>query len=125
MLYKLLLDVRHIFDEGGIEEVLTEEAMDAEHEINVFSSFQPRPTFSVRKRTGSKEDTPSDESSNESADNFSDDDKDDSFNSIDKDDMVTSKSVTNTSLGLNLELVLEISEEDMLLDEASTPWDKS
>ena len=106
---------RHIFDEGGIEEVLPEQVVDEEHETNVITSGQPH---------GSKEETSSDDSSNESADYSSDEYNDDPFNSIDKDDMATSKSVTSTSLGINLELVLEISQEDMLMDEASTPWDE-
>ena len=115
---------RHIFDEGGIEEVLTKQAMDEEHETNIFTSGQPHPASSEGERRGSKEETSSDDSSNESADYSSDEYNDDPFNSIDKDDMATSKSVTSTSLGINLELVLEISQEDMLMDEASTPWDE-
>ena len=40
--------------------------------------------------------------------NFSSDEyNDDPFNSIDKNNMATSKIVTNTSLGINVELVLE------------------
>lgn len=115
---------RHIFDEGGIEEVLPEQAMDEEHETNVFTSGQPHPASSEGERRESKEETSSDDSSNESAGYSSDEYNDDPFLTIDKDDMATSKSVTSTSLGNNLELVLEISKEDMLMDEASTPWDE-
>lgn len=115
---------RHIFDEGGIEEVLPEQAMDGEHETNVFTSGQPHPASPEGERRESKEETSSDDSSNESAGYSSDEYNDDPFLTIDKDDMATSKSVTSTSLGNNLELVLEISKEDMLMDEASTPWDE-
>ena len=89
--------------------------MDEEHETNVIASGQP---------LRSKEETSSDDSSNERADYSSDEYSDDPFNPINKDDMATSKSVTSTSLGINLELVLDISQEDMLMDEASTPWDE-
>ena len=111
---------RHIFDEGGIEEVLPEQAMDEEHETNVITSGQPH---------GSKEETSSDDSSNESADYSSDDSSNESadYSSDDSSNEsadYSSKSVTSTSLGINLELVLEISQEDMLMDEASTPWDE-
>ena len=47
-----------------------------------------------------------------------------SVNSFDKYIMTTSKSVTNISLRINLELGLEISQEDMLIDEVSTPIDE-
>lgn len=115
---------RHIFDEGGIEEVLPEQAMDEEHETNNFTSGQAHLAVSEGERRGSKEETSSDDSSNESVDYSSDDYNDDPFNSIDDIDMATSKSVTSTSLGINLELVLDISQEDMLMDEVSTPWDE-
>ena len=124
MLYKLLLDQRHIFDEGGIEEVLSEQVMDEEHETNVVISGEPHAATSERQRGGSNEETSSDDSSNGSDGFDSNEYNDDPFNFIDKIDMATSKSVTSTSLGINLELVLEISQEDMLMDEASTPWDE-
>ena len=58
---------RHIFDEGGIEEVLSEQAMDEEREMNVITSGQPHSATSEQKRGGSKEETSCDDSSNESA----------------------------------------------------------
>lgn len=96
---------RHIFDEGGI--VLREQAMDEEHETNVFTSGQPHPASREGERRESKEETSSDDSSNGSVGYSSDEYNDDPFLTIDKDDMATSKSVTSTSLGNNLELVLE------------------
>ena len=103
---------------------MPEQAMDEEHETNNFTSGQPHPAVLEGERRGSKEGTSSDESSNESVDYSYDDYNDDPFNSIDNDDMAILKSVTNTSLVINLELVLEISQEDMLMDEVSTPWDE-
>ena len=116
---------RHIFDEGGVEEVLPEHAMEEEHETNDFTSGQLHPVTSEGETSMSKDETSSDDSSNESDDCSSDGNNDDPFKSIDKDDMDTSNSITSTSLGINLDLVLEISQqEDMLLDEVSTPLDE-
>ena len=118
---------RPIFDEGEIEEVLADEAMDEEHESNDITSSQAQPTMSEMERGGSKEESSSDDSSNESVDYSSDDYNNDPLISYNEnDDIITSKSVTtaSTSLGFNLELVLEISKEDMLMDEVSTPWDE-
>ena len=70
----------------------------------------------------SKDESLSDDSSNQSDDCSLDENNDNPFYSIDKDDMAISNRVT--SLGINLELVLEISQEDMLIDEASTPLDE-
>ena len=116
---------RHIFDEGGIEEVWREQAMDEEDETINFTSGEAHLAISEGERRGSKEETSSDDSSNESIDYSCDDyNIDDPLNSIDNNDMATSKSITSTSLGINLELVLEISQEDMLMDEVSTPLDE-
>ena len=99
--------------------------MEEEHEMHNFTSGQPHPTISEGEIRGSKEETSSDDSSNESIDYSCDDyNIDDPLNSIDNNDMATSKSITSTSLGINLELVLEISQEDMLMDEVLTPWDE-
>ena len=55
---------RHIFDEGGIEEVLPKEAMDDEQEMTNFTSGEPHLDISKSNRRGSKEDTSSNNSSN-------------------------------------------------------------
>ena len=92
--------------------------MDEEHETNNFTSGKAHLVVSEGERRGSKEEISSDDSSNESIDYSCDDyNIDDPLNSIDNNDMATSKSITSTSLGINLELVLEISQEDMLMDE--------
>ena len=98
--------------------------MEEEHETNDFTSGHLHPVTSEGETSMSKDETSSDDSSNKSDDYSSDGNNDDPFNSIDKDDMATSNSVTTTSLGINLELVLEISQEDMLIDEVSTPCDE-
>ena len=105
---------RHIFDEGGIDEVLPEQAMDEEIVANEVTSVELHPTGLEGEGTGFKEESSRDDSSNKSI----------QYSSDDNDDMATSNSVKSTSLGINLELVLEISKEDMLMDEVSTPWDE-
>ena len=98
--------------------------MEEEHETNDFTSGQLHPTTSEGETSMSKDDNSSDDSSNESDDCSFDENNDDPLNSIDKDDMATLNSVTSTSLGINLELILEISQEDMLIHEVSTPCDE-
>ena len=103
---------------------MPEQGIDEEHDTTFLSSGQPHSTTLEGERRGSTEETSSDESSDKNADYSCDDYDDDQFTSTNKNDMVTSKSVSSNSLGINLELVLEISQEDMLMDEASTPWDE-
>ena len=95
------------------------QAVEEEDDTNDSISGQVHPPTSEGETSMSKDDTTSDDSSNESDDML----MDDPFNSLEEDDRATSKSATNTSLGINLELVLEISEEDMLMDKVSTPCD--
>ncbi|MCO5572394.1 hypothetical protein L7F22_026148 [Adiantum nelumboides] len=114
---------RHIFDKGGVEEDLPEHAMEEEDEANNFTSGHLHTAMSDLETSMSREENSSDDSSDESGDHESDGNNDDPFNSIDKDDTATMNSVTSTSLGINLEIHLEITHEDMLLDEVSTPLD--
>ncbi|MCO5560912.1 hypothetical protein L7F22_014532 [Adiantum nelumboides] len=114
---------RHIFDEGGVEEDLPDNAMEEEDEANSFTSGHLHTAMSDVETSMSREETSSDDSSDESGDHESDGNNDDPFNSIDEDDTATLNSVTSISLGINLEILLEIPHEDMLLDEVSTPLD--
>ncbi|MCO5608655.1 hypothetical protein L7F22_062869 [Adiantum nelumboides] len=114
---------RHIFDKGGVKEDLPEHAIKEEDEANNFTSGHLHTAMSDVETSMSREETSSDDSSDESGDHESDGNNDVPFNSIDEDDTATLNSVTNTSLGINLEILLEIPHEDMLLDEVSTPLD--
>ena len=106
-----------------MEEDLPEHAMEEEDEANEFTSGHLHTATSDVETSMSREETSSDDSSNESGDWSSDGNNDDPFNSINEDDTATLNSVTSTSLGINLDILLEISHEDMLLDEVSTPLD--
>ncbi|MCO5551795.1 hypothetical protein L7F22_005297 [Adiantum nelumboides] len=96
---------RHIFDERGVEEFLPGEAMEEDHQTDE----EHRTIAPPRELCRAIDETSSDDSSNEGDNDLSNGNNDDPFNSLDMNDMVPAQSVTSTSLGINLELVLNLS----------------
>ncbi|MCO5586268.1 hypothetical protein L7F22_040207 [Adiantum nelumboides] len=111
---------RHIFDERGVEEFLPGEAMEEDHQTDE----EHRTIAPPRELCTATDETSSDDSSNEGDNDLSNGNDDDPFNSLDMNDMVPAQSVTSTSLGINLELVLDLSQEDVCIDEISAPYDE-
>ncbi|MCO5549356.1 hypothetical protein L7F22_002826 [Adiantum nelumboides] len=120
MLFKLPPRSRHIFDERGVEEFLPGEAMEEDHQTDE----EHRTIAPPRELCIATDETSSDDSSNEGDNDLSNGNDDDPFNSLDMNDMVPAQSVTSTSLGINLELVLDLSQEDVCIDEISAPYDE-
>ncbi|MCO5589344.1 hypothetical protein L7F22_043311 [Adiantum nelumboides] len=111
---------RHIFDERGVEEFWPGEAMEEDHQTDEEHQTIAPP----RELCTATYETSSDDSSNEGDNDLSNGNDDDPFNSLDMNDMVPAQSVTSTSLGINLELVLDLSQEDVCIDEISAPYDE-
>ncbi|MCO5563696.1 hypothetical protein L7F22_017343 [Adiantum nelumboides] len=109
---------RHIFDERGVEEFLPGEAMEEDHQTDE----EHRTIAPPRELCTATDETSSDDSSNEGNNDLSNGNDDDPFNSLDVNDMVPAQSVTSTSLGINLELVLDLSQEDVCIHEISAPY---
>ncbi|MCO5562452.1 hypothetical protein L7F22_016080 [Adiantum nelumboides] len=111
---------RHIFDERGVEEFLPGEAMEEDHQTDE----EHRTIAPPRELCTATDETSSDDSSNEGDNDLSNGNDDDPFNSLDMNDMVPAQSVTSTSLGINLELVLNLTQEDVCIDEIFAPYDE-
>ncbi|MCO5568203.1 hypothetical protein L7F22_021899, partial [Adiantum nelumboides] len=111
----------HIFDERGVEELLPGEAMEEDHQMDE----EHRTIAPPRELCTAIDETSSDDSSNEGDNDLSNGNDDDPFNSLDMNDMVPAQSITtSTSLGINLELVLDLSQEDVCIDEIFAPYDE-
>ena len=97
---------RHIFQEGGVEEEMPHGAI----------LMEPINEISMEETSSSTNDTSHEGDQDSLHDDLSDNDclifQEMAINSDEEDTI-------NTSLGINLEVVLEISHEDMFLDEIS------
>ncbi|MCO5564316.1 hypothetical protein L7F22_017976 [Adiantum nelumboides] len=111
---------RQISDERGVEEFLPGEAMEEDHQTDE----EHRTIAPPRELCTATDETSSNDSSNEGNNDLSNGNDDDPFSSLDMNDMVPTQSVTSTSLGINLELVLDLSQEDVCIDEIFAPYDE-
>ena len=106
---------RHIFQEGGVEEEMPHSAILTEAINETSMETEESSSASLEEASSSTYDTSNKGDDESLDDDFSDNDRllfQETTNGYEEDTI-------STSLGINLEVVLEISHEDMLLDEIS------